>query len=372
MEVVERSSRYGPRSLDQIRLIPEMFLMICVLVAFAFLQSPSGFAYCNTATRFDNDILECGWKPNQPSNSRIYSAFEKDLERAVASREDIDGLYQVTINHRTLWKERYYLWKKSVKHIAALTLLESAAKLDTKECLDHCTFVLAKNNCNAAMSLHACQPLSTAKSYIKAMLEAKVFPLMKRCQLPLMHQAVVLNSTVIDPRLYMTVEYIADLMTSFKPSDRWKTVDEMISKSRRPFLASRRVIRPAEAAFFDNLAETMVNLERRAGGRGLVLNIAYSDIPWVNAKSHYDRLILRPCRHYIKKMHTAMDATIFYGRIMDLDRSRFSLEVLQDDSKIAYFKLLRMYEACMYLDNEVYTVEWRARTKQMIDRGHLL
>lgn len=277
-----------------------------IFITLSILPGSIGCGHCTTASRFDADIVACNWEPNLESNYRIYSKFESTFERTNLTKENIDGLFEFTSTQKTYWGKRISLWKRSISNVMTLTLLESAAELDKKDCLDHCTFVLAKYNCNAGMKLQACRPLATEQHYIKAMLDAKVFPLMFRCLLPLMHQALILNSTVIDSELYVIVDHIADLMTDTSlPTKQWGSSDEMVLRSRKPFLTIRHMIRPAESGFFDNLAELMVQLDRRSGRDGLLQAIVRSDRPWLSAKAYYNRLIMQPCNRFLDKMHTA-------------------------------------------------------------------
>lgn len=340
-------------------------MMIWVLIAFNYLLGFIGLGNCTTAERFDASIQACGWHPNQEGNSRVYSQFETSLARTGIPMYDVDNLFRFTSRQKRYWEKRLFLSRGAGLTVSALELLESAGDLDYRDCYDPCTFVLAKDNCNAAILFNACSPRSREPHYIKTMLDTKVFSLINRCQLRLMYQASNQSASVIERDLYDAVEYIADLMTDFEPTSRWNTTDEMVSKSTQPFLSTRRIIRPAQAGFFDDIAVIMLKLERRWGRDSLTRGLATGSLQWTDAKASFDTLILRPCQQYIWKMHSFMDATIFYGRIADLKRSKFDIGDLQEDVNIHYFKLLRMYEACQYLDNAIYHVDWRSKFRQM-------
>lgn len=345
--------------------------MIWILIACHCLLGLVGLSHCTTGIRFDASIRLCGWFPNREANSRAYSEFETGLTRANIPKEDVDGLFTFTGRQKKYWEKRALLSRKADATVVALTLLETANELDHRDCFDHCTFVLAKDNCNSAMHLQACSPRSNNQHYIKAMLDSKVFSLIERCQIPLIHRALSQNESSVEPYLYELVEFITNLMTHMEPTNPWNSIDEMALNYDKLFFAARRMTRPAQAGFFDNIGVIMLDVERRLGLNQLITALNDGTLQWTDAKAQFDTLIVRPCLTFINKMHSVMDATIFYGRIFDSKQSRFTLQGdLPYDVKIRYFKLLRMFEACQYLDNAVYYVDWKGKARQMLLRYH--
>lgn len=336
-----------------------MLIQIFILLSFVRLVD------CTTASRLDDDTRACKWKPNMLDSPRIYAAFERSLGQANIPKEDTKGLYEFTIHELLSWVENSFAPPDSVSMALVLSQLILTRDLDIRDCFDHCTFVLTKNNCNSAMYQHACQPLARRQHYIKSMLDSKVFTMIDRCQLPLMYHALYMNATEIDPNLYKTVEKIACHMT-YLESHKWSKINDMIRSTTKPFIEIRKIIRPAQAGFLETIAAIMLELEKASGGDDLYRAIARRDLDWTDLKEYFFKLVMRPCLQYIDKMHTVMDATIFYGRIVDRDRHRFKSVRMNDALRVEYFKLAQIYEACTYLDNGVYIIDWRSKTKELI------
>lgn len=340
--------------------------MLIHIFVILILQRFIDWTECSTASRLIDDTKACNWKPIFHDSPQIYAAIENSMHRAEIYIEDIDNLYRYTSNELLYWMEKTYAVLESTNTALALSQLEKAKDLETRDCFDHCTYVLAKNNCNSALYQHACQPLAKRQYYIKTMIDSQVFPLIDRCQVPLMYHALFKNATEIDPDLYRTVNHIANVMTHFEPTAQWTTVDEMVEKATRPFIQIRRVIKPAEAGFMDKIADIMLELERQRNRDDLYMAIVRRNLQWTEMKEYFVDLVLRPCLNYVDKMHTVMDAAIFYGRIVDMDRNRFPKVRMDDPIKIEFFKLAKIYEACTYLDNEVYFINWRGKANRLI------
>lgn len=317
--------------------------------------------YCSTAERLDADTRACNWRPNTPKFVDTYSEIESRLAKTGIPKEDLTRLYQVITAEVGYWVKRSHVTHNQISIIlSSLIQLDLSKDLDRRDCFDHCTFVLAKNNCNAAIHLHACRPRSGFHtSHIKSALDAKVFSLIERCQVPLMYHAVFMNATDISPQLYRVVQLIAERMVDTNHFSRWNSNQDMVLRSTRPFFNTRRLIRPADSGFFDQIAQLMVDAEKANGGDALLRDIKSGKILAPDARSHFHRLVIQPCLEYISRMHTAMDATIFYGRISELDAKRFNKVFMSSTMRVKYFELVKLYEACVFLDNAKYTINWR-------------
>lgn len=328
-----------------------------------------GLTECSTAKRLEADTRECGWQPNSPKFADSYSEIETKLATKGIPREDLHRLYRIIRDEIGYLKGRSYLTfnPKSVI-LNSLEQLELSKDLDRRDCFDHCTYVLARNNCNAAISLHACRPLSFDQStFIKLMLDTKVFSLIDRCQVYLMYHAILLNTTYISADTYKSVRLIAERMIDPNTLSRWNSFADMVLASRKPFFNTRRLIRPGESKFFDQIAQLMIDLEKLSGGDALFKAIDSGSKRGTEAERHYHRLVMQPCVEYIHKMHTAMDATLFYGRISELDDKRFDMVFMSNTMRVKYFELVKLYEACVYLDNaNDYTIYWEYEADQLI------
>lgn len=304
-----------------------------------------------------------------PVYYNLYAGIESRLARAETPVDNIDAMFSM-VSEEMKGKRFDFALRGNSLVLGAYTQLDLARYLDTRNCYDHCTFVLAKNNCNAAIPLHACRSRSKLFSYIKTMLDAKVFPLVERCHIPLMAFAVALNNTRVQSDLFKTVEFITRRMTNFEAS-LWDSIEDLALMDARPFLAVRRIIRPIEAGFFRNLPDIMLDLDRLTPRRELSVDISAHNLLAPQAKYHFHRLILQPCKEYIDRMHTAMDATIFYGRLVDLHSKRFQLaDNIDDDTKIAYFKLARIYLACSHIDEGDFSIKWRVEAGKLLAKAY--
>lgn len=275
-----------------------------------------------------------------------------------APRDDLDELYDTIQGMLRSREERYFHSGRHVTSICALTQLNLARELDYRDCLDHCTYIIAKNNCNSAAHIHACQPLSRKWSYIKIMLDAKVFSTIDRCQVPLIDQALDLNATAVEPQLYETIKTISRQL-SFEKDRKQSLNDDMIVNSMKPFFMVRRLILWSKTNFIENILHVMRQVETLKHQERLGTAIDARSLHPRQARVHFQRLLLAPCREYINIMHKPMDASIFFGRTRDLGGPRFNRLILSNETKIKFFKLLHMYESCVFLDDANYFIDWK-------------
>lgn len=338
-----------------------------VLITCAFAPGLIHLAGGTSAERLEDDTRGCGWRVTTTLYNEIYDGIETRLARAKPPKEDIDGMYMMVADETRTWRSDLNARKNSVM-LGAFTQFDLAQYLDVRNCYDHCTYVLAKNNCNAAISLHACRSRSNRFSYVKLMLDAKVFPLVERCHIPLMAYAVALNTTNVPRDLYGTVDYITEQMIDFEPS-LWHKIEDLALMDAKPFLTVRRIVRPVQAGFFTDITDLMLELDRRTPQQELHKAASAGQFLAPEARMHFHRLIVKPCQDFIDKMHTAMDATIFYGRMIDLDKQRFALfDTIADATKVAYFRLAKMYEACTHLDEGDFFIRWRVEARKLAAR----
>lgn len=321
---------------------------------------------CDTADRLEAGTRECNWRPITTDFYHIYTTLERKLQEEGLPKQDLDSLYKFTANEVDLWTERLFLTRKSTTFIAALSQLKQLRDLDKQDCGDYCAFVLAKNNCNTAAHLHACRPGSMKDYYLKVMIDATVFPFMERCLAPLMGVATIQNSTLIEPQLYEAVSLVTQRMIESEPASELETIDDMVLASTKPFLKARRIVRPARSGFWKNLAGIMIELDKQRGEASLRQDITSRSLRAPKAKQHYQQLVLQPCQEFIRKMHRTMDPLIFYGRTIDLKRSKFKLEPTSDALKIKSFRVSLLYEGCVSLDNQEYQINWSALNRELL------
>lgn len=348
-------------------------MILALITALTIVLSLISTISCDIVDRLEAGTRECNLRPNTADFYHIYTTLERKLQEANIPKENVDSLYRFTTNEVELWTDRLFLTRKSTTFIAALSQLQSLADLDNQDCANYCSFVLAKNNCNTAAHLHACRPLSKKDYYLKIMIDAKVFSFMERCLRPLIDVANQQNSTLIEPWIHEAVSYITRRMIYFESTSGWDTIDEMILTSNKPFLKARRIVRPTQSGFWRNLAEIMRQLEEQRGEDYLHKDINSRSLRSPKAKQYYQRLVLQPCQVFIKNLHKTMDALIFFGRTIDLKRSRFELKrsrfetkPISDASKIEIFKVSLLYEACQMLDNQEYQVNWSALNRELL------
>lgn len=327
-------------------------IMLRTLITIATIASCTfSAAFCNTESRLAADTRECYWRPWTLYHDSIYTLIETNLVELSASKSlneaDVFGYIDGEIEKM----ENQNLFDQYEIEIAAFKQLSLIRTIDNRDCMDHCSYVLARNNCNSGKYQQACFPRSSYQSFLKAVIDRRVFRLIERCYIVLTDRALELNSTKIDPNLYEYVTIIAKQLTLFQPTQRWNSIEDTMLESTKPFYSIRRLFKPIQAGYFDNLSDLMQRLERLKGGVELLIAIESRAINRRNAYSYYEQWILEPCREYIDEMHKAMDAVMFYGRIIELNRPRFESEEMSDDKKIKLYNIMYRYHACVYLDN---------------------
>lgn len=316
---------------------------------------------CSSEERLAMDTRECGWKPLSHPYSDPYSQVERILREQYAPRDNPDILYETIQRQLERWEQRFSQTGRYLPEVCALSQLVLSRELDARDCLDHCTYIIAKNNCNLGLHTLACQPLSRKWSYIKILLDGKVFPAMERCQVPLIDLALELNATAIEPQLYETIRIISKQLSFEKDG---KTHDRMILNSIKPFFLVRRLVVRYKSHFIENIFRVMREVDTYRGQGELGKAIDERKLLPREARGYFRQLILVPCREYIDKMHKAMDASIFYGRTRDLGGARFSKAPICKETKVKFFELVRMYEVCVFLDDNNYLIDWK---KQVVD-----
>lgn len=330
-------------------------MMLRFLSRLSILTSVAYLVRCTSEGRFNQDTRECSWAPFSDKYYEIYSDIDVNLIATKKPLTDVDDLFDITAGQVEYFRQTRPQTKGSVTHdmnLSALIQLYSLKELDSRSCCDHCTYVLAKLNCNAASNLHVCNPLSRTRSYIKSMIQSKVFPMIRRCQPTLIDEAMKLKQSVIRPELYQTLTYITEQVTVLRPEKYWLSFEDVIRGANKPFHAIRRLINPTNSGFYKNILKVLRHVDELNGGFALAAAIDSRTLCSAGALDDYKSLILKPCREYIAKMHKPMDAIIFYGRIIELDRDRFQVQEISDSTKIEFFKLVHLFEACLYLDDK--------------------
>lgn len=335
--------------------------MIRSLIKLAAMLGFFHLADCSCQERLIAGTKACKWMPWSKNFDRIYDKLETDLERTKAPIEDTDKLYAFISAEIALCEiDNCIPVRKFNELISVLTQLYMTKDLAKRDCLDHCTYILAKNNCETGYYKHACLPRSREKSYIKSIIDRSVFPLIERCQIPLLEEALDLNATVIPIKLNKGVAFLAETIAAFRPTRLWNTFEDMILTSTKPNFLIRRTILRNKNAFFDNILTILSRLERRIGKYELNTSMALRTLTPKLAESFFQRLILDPCREYIKTMHGVMDPTIFYGGIADMDSSRFNFSgSITNAKKVEYYRLVQRYYTCMFFDEGEFKIDWR-------------
>lgn len=321
-------------------------------------------ALCSTLRRLEADTVACGWSFPTTAYTAGYTRMEFKLRQANMPVGDLDALYQMVAEEEIEARNEPGVKFNSIM-IQSLEQFRLTKDLERRDCYDQCAHVLAKINCNSATPLYACQPLNQQRNYVKTMLEAKVFPLIERCQIPLVYQTLMVNMT-IDPDLYMTVDHIAYRMMDMTVFSSFYTIGDLVLRHSKPFFAIRRIVRPIQSGFYEDLGEIMLYLDIQRGSEELFTAIQSGQITPDQARDFYEQIILLPCLRFIDQLHTAMDPTIFYGRLIDLKRSAFEIEDIYPDIKLEFFKLLLLYESCAHLDDQNEIVNHRKLARDLL------
>lgn len=311
------------------------------------LSSFIGLAYCSSEDRLIAGTKACGLRPVIPEDYRTLNNLEYILAQTRLTEDDVDEIYNLLRSLIEFWEEE--ITPPSISK--ALEQLMRLSDLETHNCLDYCTYILAQNNCYAAIRSHACRPRSPELNLIKSIIDAKVLPMIGNCQVPLMWRSLDLNKTISNS-LYQVVKLIKDRLTYFEPTEKWKTIDEMMLKSRRPFTQIRRLTQFTLSGFKSYLLVFMQELEALSGGIELDSALSTFSLTLDGAIAHYERLIKQPCQQFIDLMHTSIDATLFYGRIIELNRHGFNLDYIDDNNRLRFYELLHIYHACTYVDEK--------------------
>lgn len=328
----------------------------CCLAYFLTVQCSIYLVYSSSVGRLADDTRACQWRPWSSRHEHFYKEIEELLNKInqpipiIGVDRFYEYIIELAVNHieeASVHGDGFH----NELRIWTFTLLSLTKTLDERDCLDHCTHVLARNSCNAGYYNHSCMSRSTNPSILKAMIDSKVFPMMNRCQKPLMERAIELNRTEIDPQTYETVTFITDQMTKFDANRQWETIEDIMLRSKKPFLTLRQLIKPHQTGFLFNLARIMLKLETRVGGDSVMrMKVARSPDKDETLRI-YQRLILHPCLEFIDKLHVVMDGATFYGKMMDMDQNRFTMPSLDDEMRLKFFQLVHRYNACTCLDN---------------------
>lgn len=317
------------------------------LIDLIVLSTFIGLVYCSAEDRLIAGTKACGLRPVTPEYYRTLENLEYILEETRLTFSDVDQIYR-------LLRSLVRFWRVEIRPPSTFTALDQLVRLSeiqTHDCLDYCTYALAQNNCDAAIYSHACRPRSLQWNFIKSIIDAKILPMIGNCQVPLMWRSLDLYAFISEP-LCAIVRLITDRLTYFQPSDQWKTIDEMMLKSERPFTQIRRLIRPSLSGFDRYLLVIMQELDALSGGNGLDSAISTYSLTLDEAVAHYKRLIQQPCQQFINLTYTSMDAVLFYGRIIELHRDGFNLGYMDDYNKLNFYRLLHIYHACTYIDEK--------------------
>lgn len=250
--------------------------MIRFPICLTTLISVAHLIACTSENRFNQDARKCNLRPFSDGYHKIYSDIELSLMSTKIPLHDVDELFDFTAGQVNYLMQNSPGKKGSTSqhmNLSALTQLYQSKELDSRSCSDHCTYVLARLNCNAGSHFDACSPRSRRKSYIKSMVQNKVFPMITRCQPTLIDEAMKLNESVGKHELYKTVTYIAEQVTSFRSEKHWLTFEDVIRRTSRPFHAIRRLINPTNSGFYNNILKVLRRIDELNGGFALAAAI---------------------------------------------------------------------------------------------------
>lgn len=334
--------------------------MIRSLIKLIILLGSIHSANCNLHDRLVAGTRACKWMPWSKNFDIIYDNLEEELRKKKAPVEDSDKLYAFISAEIVQGEIDNCIPARRINELkSALTQLYMTKDLHRRDCLDHCTYILAKHNCEIGYHKHACLPRSREKSYIKSIIDRNVFPLIERCQIPLWERALGLNTTLIPVKLHASVTLLADEIAGFRPTRLWNSFEDMILVSTKPNFLIRRMILRNKNEFFENILSVMCRLERQIKEYGLNSEITLRSLTPKLAESYFQSLILNPCRKYIEIMHKIMDPAIFYGSIADMDRYRFNFtSEISDRRRVEYYRLVQRYYACMFFDEGEFNLDW--------------
>lgn len=334
-------------------------------IGFLFVLNLVYWINCNSEERWFQDILACNLVPWDPDYDNIFEEIERILMRSGIHIAYVSELYKRVSQLNELWQNVNHQDSNSLLWISALTLLDRSDGLQIQDCFDICTYVLARNCCKYSRRQDACYPRSKKQTFIKSMIDARVFPMIERCQSSLMSHAILMNATLIDPDLYAQVSVITEFMSVYK-SERFDSIQKIALANPRPYFSIRGLIKPSSTGFFEEIFDVMIRLEKLTGESALEGALRDQVFDPSTGPEYFDRLIMVPCKRFIGIMRSIMDSTLFSGGIIDLDRSKFRLGDLGDVDRIKYFKLLHIYQACVWLDDrESYNLDWWKLTRNL-------
>lgn len=289
----------------------------------------------------------------------IYESTEKTLRRANIDHSDLCQLYQMVSDKLDVWRHKHREPSPVTDGVVpAMSLLKLSQGIRQRDCLDYCTFVLAHNNCDAAKFLSACRPSMRRSSIIGTMIDSQVMPMIERCHKPLLFKTIELNATAMDSDLHRYATLITDALTIFRPTEELRNLHEAMLASSKPIHYIRTFVQPHRVGFCNKLFAVMQQLEALKGHTELAEAIKHRSLNRKQARAYFNRLIRKPCRDYIERLYKAMDASIFYGRIIELDRSRFKLDEIAQDKVIQFYELLRRYDTCAFLEDYDFSADW--------------
>lgn len=338
----------------------------------SYLLALSNLVYLVDSTseeRFLADTRSCNWEPWVRDYDTIFHNIETMLHRSSIHISDIDSLYRQIHRLTLVWSNIGDNEPQSRVWNAALTLLNELNGIENRDCFDICTYVLAKNCCKSGRQQRACSPRSRTQYFIKSIVNAKVFPMIERCQASLMYNAIVLNTSLVEPNLYAQVSTITELMTAYQ-SGKFNSIEKIALTALKPYSLVRASIRPASTGFFEHIFDVMLRIEKVLGENGLEKSILGGDFGLNTGYVNFERLILNPCNQFIQIMRTAMDPSLYYGSVIDLDKSIFQLDHMSANNQVGYFRLLQRFQACVWLNNhEAFELDWPKLIQEFVSRA---
>lgn len=278
--------------------------------------------------------------------------LDKFLNDSGKNASEVDLLYESTSKRIvSIKRKRKLLLVPDVDHeaVTALRLFNASNTLDQLDCMDRCTYLIAKGNCDIGSRLGACfASVKKPTKVISLMLNTRIFALVRRCQKGLLSKAIELDDSIGD-KLVEVTNLIRDRLTLSSPEDN---VEDLLERDKATFWSVSNYVSVLRKDFYERLVKLMLELDQSAGARLSSLATSAEKMSRDEVRQIYEQLIIRPCEAYIYQMRNAMDPTDLYGRIgEDNDDLRDSTRLTESERK-RYFPILLKYDICTYL-NEI-------------------
>lgn len=309
-------------------------------------------------SRMLTEVARCGLHRMDPVMREVLAEHEKNMVYKNFSLSDIEAMFDYTDEKIEYWKHKSpFLMKLPVLPGPALETLSSIRRLSSYECDNFCAYALIHNACESGRFLGACHPKYSKKpSLVGALVDSEVYPFVERCYKTLYDKAI---ATEVDPSLQETVTHMTDTLSRFTMHDRWANEEEMFLKAQEPFLMSGYLFAPLKPGFYNRVLDLMIEMEKKTGEDELRKAYESHTLKLKLAEKKYGQFILEPCLEYMEKFYKVMDPTMEFGHWIEATTpSIFRIPPINDAEKLAYFRILRNFDACAWFVHSDFEEAW--------------